>query len=173
MYLHFWHFIFDLSTSFFTGAIALFTILIFFGGLLQLRAFKRNIQIESTYKVAKDFYAFLNNPLNKDAKYWLLYNKEIIKENENSYDIILGDLFDRLESIYSLSTEGVINKNLFYRLLSFYFESVFKPTNNPLGECYISDVRSKAKIDGITKPEDIFSGINIFYASLKEKIPAQ
>lgn len=147
----------------FTFIAALFTGLIFMVGYKQLRDFKKSKQVEFTYKVDEDFSNFLNNPANEKAKNWLIDGIEV---NEEDHDII-RQLFDEFEAIYSLMKQGVINDEIFYDLLSYYVESVFNNQNKPLGNDFIKLQREIAIKNGITRPNEIYIGIELLYKKIQ------
>ena len=148
----------------FTFIAACFSGLIFIVGYSQLKDFRKSKQVEFTYKVDEDFSNFLNNPANKKAKDWLIDGTEI---NEEDYDI-LRQLFDEFEAVYSLMKQRVVNDEIFYDLLSYYVESIFNLNNKPLADVYIKQQREIAEKDGVTRPNEIYIGIERLYAKVKK-----
>jgi hypothetical protein len=164
MYLHIWNVISGISAI----VMALFTILIYFMGRKQLKHLIKLNKVEFTYKVDREFSKFINNPINKRAKDWLLNNTPI-QDNETDAIDNLCQLFDKLESIYALWRGEEIDYDMFYQLLSYYFECVFIEGKVPNGRCFISDETDRALKKGISNPHEMYEGIAIIHKEILKR----
>lgn len=123
-----------------TTLMLLVTIAIFIVGYRQLKGFIKGQKVDFTYKVYKDLIDLIHNPAYKAVDDWLFKDKKI--DNEDDLNC-LGDLFEKIEAVYSLLLTDSLDEDTFYWTISFYIDLANSKDKKPSAKEFIEQERNK------------------------------